>query len=116
MRSNNNFLRSFQMKSVFFLLALTIAGGAFAAPHPFDANDLVMMDRVSDPQISPDGKHVVYQLRETDYAANKGTHGIWLLDLAGKNAQPLRLTDKSVNATSPRWSADGASVYFSAKG
>src|SRR5947208_1330904 len=32
-------------------------------PHPFDVRDLVMMDRVSDPQISPDGKKVAYQLR-----------------------------------------------------
>jgi dipeptidyl aminopeptidase/acylaminoacyl peptidase len=31
-------------------------------------------------------------------------------------ARPLRLTDKAVNANSPRWSADGKSVYYLAKG
>jgi len=104
------------MKYLFATLALACGGNAAAAPHPFDAHDLVMMDRVSDPQISADGKQVLYQLRETDYAANKGTTGIWLLDLAAKNAQPVRLTEKSVNANSPRWSADGKSAYYLAKG
>jgi dipeptidyl aminopeptidase/acylaminoacyl peptidase len=104
------------MKPVVAIFALAIAGGAVAAPHPFDVHDLVMMDRVSDPQLSPDGTHVAYQLRETDYTANKGATGIWLLDLAAKNAQPLRLTDKGVSANSPRWSADGKSVYYLAKG
>ena len=104
------------MKFVFALLALAIAGGVCAAPHPFDVHDLVMMDRVSDPQISPDGTHVAYQLRETDYAANKGATGIWLLDLTAKNAQPVRLTDKTVSANSPRWSSDSKSLYYLAKG
>ncbi|MDR3386087.1 MAG: S9 family peptidase [Rudaea sp.] len=104
------------MKLVFATLALACAASAVAAPHPFDAHDLVMMERVSDPQISPDGKRVLYQLRETDYAANKGVSGIWLLDLAAKNAQPVRLTDKAVNASSPRWSVDGKSAYYLAKG
>ena len=104
------------MRHLFAAVALACAVNAGAAPRPFDAHDLVMMDRVSDPQLSPDGRQVLYQLRETDYAANKGTTGIWLLDLAAKNAQPVRLTDKAVSASSPRWSADGKSAYFLAKG
>jgi dipeptidyl aminopeptidase/acylaminoacyl peptidase len=104
------------MKVMFAALALVFAAHAVAAPHPFDVHDLVMMDRVSDPQLSPDGKQVAYQLRETDYAANKGVNSIWLLDLATKGAQPARLTDKSINATSPRWSPNGANVYYLAKG
>src|SRR5258708_15288959 len=99
------------MKSL-FAVALVLSASAFAAPHPFDVHDLVMLDRVSDPQLSPDGKWLAYQVRETDYAANKGKNGIWLLDLAHANAPAQRLTDVGVNATSPRWSADGAAVYF----
>jgi dipeptidyl aminopeptidase/acylaminoacyl peptidase len=94
--------------------ALLLSANAIAANHPFDIHDLVMLDRVSDPQISPDGKRVAYQVRETDYAANKGKNGIWLLDLRDGRAKPQRLTDAAVNATAPRWSADGAAVYFQA--
>ncbi|GAA0723637.1 S9 family peptidase [Dokdonella soli] len=98
------------MKSLAAVLALAVAAPVFAAPHPFDVHDLVMMDRVSDPALSPDGKTIVLQVRETDYAANKGLNGIWLVPAAGGN--PLRLTDKALNATSARWSSDGKNLYF----
>ena len=96
------------------LLAL-IPVAAAAAPHPFDVHDLVMMDRVSDPQISPDGKRVAYQLRETDYAANKGVNSIWVAGLGNASTASLRITDNEVSATSPRWSADGKSMFYLAK-
>ena len=86
--------------------------GATRGPHPFDVRDLVMMNRVGDPQLSPDGKWIAYQLRETDYAANKGVTGLWLLDASGKDAAPRRLQRE---ASSPRWSPDGQYVYFLAK-
>jgi len=82
-------------------------------PHPFDPRDLVMMDRVSDPQLSPDGKQVAYQLRQTDFDANKGVNSIWVMDLGAKDAKPRQLAKL---ATSPRWSADGQYVYFLGKG
>ncbi|MGH8121192.1 MAG: S9 family peptidase, partial [Rudaea sp.] len=107
------------MKMFFAATAATAAlwcAAAVAAPHAFDAHDLVMLDRVSDPQLAAHATHVAYQLRETDYAANKGRNSIWVLDLKERNARPLRLTDNGMSATNPRWSADGATVYFLAKG
>ncbi len=104
------------MKMFLAAAAVLCCASAMAAPHAFDVHDLVMLDRVSDPQLSADATHVAYQLRETDYAANKGSNSIWVLDLKERNAKPLRLTDNGVNATSPRWSPDGATVYFQAKG
>ena len=103
------------MKSAVLFCALAFASGAFAAAHPFDVHDLVMMNRVSDPQLSPDGERVAFQMRETDYAANKGVSGIWILDLSARDAKPVRLTDKDISASSPRWSADGKSVYYLAQ-
>ncbi|HET8941018.1 MAG TPA: S9 family peptidase [Rudaea sp.] len=104
------------MKALFAALALAFSLHAVAAPHAFNVHDLVMMNRVSDPQLSPDGKHVAYQMRQTDYDANKGVSGIWLLDLDSGNVEARRLTDKSVSASSPRWSADGRSIYYLANG
>ncbi len=83
-------------------------------PHPFNVRDLVMLDRVSDPQLSPDGKRVAFQVRETDYAGNKGATSIWRLDLGDKSAQPQKLV-KNYVASSPRWSPDGKYIYFLGK-
>ena len=99
------------MRLVPCLLAVIPVSAAFAEPHPFDVHDLVMMDRVSDPQISPDGKRIAYQLRETDYEGNKGVNSVWIGDL-GARAKAARIANSDfVSATSPRWSADGKSLY-----
>ena len=44
----------------------------------FTVKDLVTLRRVSDPRISSDGAFLLYALRETDMAANKGVNGLWL--------------------------------------
>ena len=100
------------MKLLVAVAALVVAAPVFAASHPFDVHDLVMMDRVSDPALSPDGSMIVFSVRETDYAANKGTSGLWVVPAKGGASQ--RITDKVLNASSARWSADGASVLFTA--
>jgi dipeptidyl aminopeptidase/acylaminoacyl peptidase len=82
------------------------------AAAPLTATDLNMMARVSDPQVSPDGRHVVYVQRETDLAANRGRTDLWLVDIEGQRTKPRRLTQHSSNDTHPRWSVDGTSIYF----
>jgi dipeptidyl aminopeptidase/acylaminoacyl peptidase len=83
-------------------------------PHPFNVRDLVMLDRVSDPQLSPDGKRIAFQVRETDYAENKGVTSIWVMDLTDREPTPQKIASTFV-ASSPRWSADGKYIYFLGK-
>src|SRR5207249_4030106 len=82
-----------------------------ADKRPFTVQDLVLMDRVSDPRVSPDGRFVAYTLRETDFAANRGVRSIWLASLAG-DADPRKLTAGIANSDSPRWSPDSHWLYF----
>ncbi len=94
------------------LLALTVAPTAVAAQadtHPFGVQDLVMLKRLGDPQLSPSGSHVLFTVRRTDYDANKGVTAIRNLDLTRSGAESVQLVDK---ASSPRWSRDGKTVYF----
>ncbi|WP_413623888.1 prolyl oligopeptidase family serine peptidase [Luteibacter sp. Lutesp34] len=105
------------MKPLFAALALALASGPVlaadadnAAPHPFSIRDLVMMDRVSDPQLSPDGRYALFSVRATDYAANKGVSSIYVVDL-NKPPQPVMVVEKG---SSPRWAPDGKSIYYTA--
>ncbi|MEO8061760.1 MAG: S9 family peptidase [Pseudomonadota bacterium] len=88
------------------------ARAADAPAGALTATDLNMMARVSDPQVSPNGKFVVYTQRETDLEANRGRSDLWLIDLTRSGAGPRRLTQHSANDTHPRWSMDGTSIYF----
>ncbi|MGH8145676.1 MAG: TolB family protein, partial [Rhodanobacteraceae bacterium] len=94
-----------------FALVLS-SGVAMAASHPFNAHDLAMMDRVSDPHLSPSGGAVAFTVRSTDWDANKGETSIWLLDLSHGNAEPRRITDPKSGANSPVFSPDGKTLYF----
>src|SRR5579863_1021940 len=93
------------------LSGLIIAGALLASPasaRNFTAKDLVMLDRLSDPQLSPDGASVVYDLRTTDFAANRAKHALWIIGTK-QGSQPRLL---SAEGSGPRWSPDGAYVYF----
>ena len=96
-------------------LALALAalgvGAAQAAPRGFTANDLVNLDRVSDPQVSPDGRYVVYQLRETKFDANKGFNSVWIARTDGKSPA-VKISADDVNSMTPRWAPNRASVYY----
>jgi dipeptidyl aminopeptidase/acylaminoacyl peptidase len=92
-------------------LALVMAA-AVAEDRGFTADDLVRLERVSDPQPSPDGRYLAYVQRETDMAANRGRTDLWLLDLARRAATPQRLTTHEANDQSPRWAPSGDAIYF----
>jgi dipeptidyl aminopeptidase/acylaminoacyl peptidase len=80
--------------------------------RPFTVQDLVRLKRVSEPALSPDGRTVVFTVRETDMDANRGRTDLWALDVATKGAQPRRLTSHAANDGGAQWSADGRHVYF----
>ena len=72
--------------------------------------DLLEVPRLSDPQLSPDGRQVLYVLAETDWEANRAINHIWRTDADGANT--AQLTRGEHGETSPRWSPDGGLVAF----
>lgn len=96
------------LSSSLLLLALSLPAGA--QTHPFQAQDLVTLKRLSEPAVSPDGKVVVYSLRSTDLAANKGTFDLWSVGVDGTGAR--QLTSHPSSDTGARWSPDGKTLYF----
>jgi len=81
-----------------------------AGQHPFSVLDLLEVDRVSSPALSPDGRLVAYVLRETDMAANAGRTSLWLQAVAG--GEPTRIDAHRKGASQPQWSPDGKYLYF----
>jgi dipeptidyl aminopeptidase/acylaminoacyl peptidase len=93
------------------LLASLLGGPASAAEtHPFSVHDMLAMERISDPRVSPDGSSVVFTLRTTDLEANKGRDDLWLAATNGSGAR--RLTTHEASDTEARWAPDGKSFFF----
>jgi dipeptidyl aminopeptidase/acylaminoacyl peptidase len=82
-----------------------------ATPHGLAAADLVSLDRLSEPALSPDGRRVVFTLRETDIVNDRGRTDLWLLELDG-DAPARRLTSHEENDGAADWGGSDRGVYF----
>ncbi|MFQ6035307.1 MAG: prolyl oligopeptidase family serine peptidase [Sedimentisphaerales bacterium] len=126
-----------RLRTVFFILCVvvqTLAAAPADKMHPFSVYDMLAMDRISDPQVSPRtnctsasaanlqqdgscaegqlvrGNWIVFVLRKTDLEANKGRTDLWLVGSDGTNLR--RLTSHSASDSNPRWAPDSKTVYF----
>ncbi|MGH7225442.1 MAG: TolB family protein, partial [Gemmataceae bacterium] len=93
------------------VLVLTAPSIVFAeGKRPMTIDDLFRFKRVSDPQISPDGKHVVYVVGTVDLDANSISSTLWLAPT--DKGEPRQLTNTSKKDRHPRWSPDGKHILF----
>ncbi|HKT71562.1 MAG TPA: S9 family peptidase [Steroidobacteraceae bacterium] len=98
--------------SSMLLVGPVLAGSPASSQQRFTVDDLVRLQRVSDPQVAPNGHFVAFVVRDTDMDANRGRTDIWLLDLTQAHASPIRLTQDPANDSSPRWAPDSTTLYF----
>jgi dipeptidyl aminopeptidase/acylaminoacyl peptidase len=68
------------------------------------------MQSVSNPQISPDGRQIVYTRGWTDRRNDRRRSEIWIMDAGGDRKRFL------VEGSSPTWSPDGTRIAFMAEG
>ena len=99
-----------KISCLLFLALLAVQTPAATESHPFSIHDMLAMERISEPAVSPDGKWIVFTLRVTDLDANRGRTDLWCTDSEGKVLS--RLTSHPAADFNPRWSADGQSIYF----
>jgi dipeptidyl aminopeptidase/acylaminoacyl peptidase len=98
----------------FTVLAAVLAAAVPAsAQRPMTAVDLIDVPRLSDPQLSPDGRQVAFLRSDADWKANKRITHVWRAIVA--TGETTRLTSGAEGETSPRWSPDGKSIAFLAK-
>lgn len=91
-------------------VGLAAAAGA-QANRPLAINDLITAVRVADPQLSPDGRTVVFVRTTTDTSAGRRNADIWAVPADGSSAPRELITgDKTENT--PRYSPDGRRLAF----
>ena len=109
MRDNRSCMRRYPL-----LLAIA-AMAAVAQRKPFDANALMELKRIGDPQISPDGQTVAFQVQSVDVEANRKPVQVWTVPLNG--GEPRQITHDGEQNQRPRWSPDSKRVaYISDRG
>src|SRR5262249_7660168 len=92
---------------------LTLPGVVFAeGKRPMKLDDLFKFKRVSDPQISPDGKWVVYVVGSVDLEGNKVSASLWLAATDGKSELRQLTNAPGKKDRHPRWSPDGKQILF----
>jgi dipeptidyl aminopeptidase/acylaminoacyl peptidase len=73
-------------------------------------DDYFQVRRVSDPQLSPDAKFVIYTVQTALLKEDKNEERIWMVPTAGGEALPL--TAAGVSSSHARWSPNGNSIAF----
>jgi dipeptidyl aminopeptidase/acylaminoacyl peptidase len=79
--------------------------------RPIAVDDLYKIVKVSDSQISPDGKWVAYVRTTVDKVGNGYHSSIWISSLSDSTAKPRQLT-RGKSDSQPRWSPDGQTLAF----
>ena len=97
----------------FLLVALAgwALGGVvgLAQKQPFTVDTLLKIARIGDPQLSPNGKQVVFTVQTVDLERNTRPTQIYIMPLEG--GSPRQITQDGSN-TRPRWSADSRQIFF----
>ena len=71
---------------------------------------LLAFGRLSDPQVSPDGKYILYGVSYTSVEDNRSVRNLYICNLDGSDNQLLTQSGKSI--ANARWSSDGKHIAY----
>ena len=102
------------MKRFFLLLFVSFFTFTNINAQQYTAPDLMKIRRVGDPQLSPDGKRILYTVGDVDLSGNKILTQIYEIPVTGGDSKQITKDTKSNSA--PRWSPDGKKIAFTTGG
>ena len=107
-----------QQEKLFLRIALVLffIPLALSASQPSDLltiKDVFNLETATDPQISPDGKKIVYVRQFADIMTDRYYSNLWIINFDGTNNRAL--TTGNHNDSSPLWSPDGSRLIFISK-
>ncbi len=94
----------------FVILGAVASSPAEAAKKSLSLSSYLDFERVSDPQISPDGTEVVYTREWVDKQKDKWESALWVVNVDGSKNRHL------AEGSSPRWSPDGTRIAYLKEG
>lgn len=97
-------------KIIFSLLVVLFGCKQAFAQQSLSIEKLWQLGRLSDPQVSIDGKSVIYGVRNYSVKTNKSTNILYQIGVKGENK--FQLSDEEFNAFNARYTPDGRKISF----
>src|SRR4051812_33711715 len=92
---------------VFLIVGLLLSVPSFSqAKHPFTFEDMMALKRVGSPQVSPDGKWVLFSVVDVDLAANTRTPHVWVVPISGGQEREIIKDQRPIHRAGRRTASD----------
>ena len=91
-------------------LVMLLAASLAAQKLPFDVQALLKIQRIMEPELSPDGKTVAFTVQTVDLAQNTKPKQIYTVPVNG--GAPRQITTQGTDNERPQWSPDSSRIAF----
>lgn len=93
--------------------AVSASAALAQTTRPMTLVDMIDLPQISDPQLSPNKRQVLFVQSEANWKADRRISHIWRINADGSGL--IQMTSGSDGENTPRWSPDGNTIAFIAK-